>query len=485
MIYTLLFVDDDKVICSIAKTYLEKKGSLSVQTARSAEEANNLMVHNFYDAIISDYDMPGTDGIIFLKQIRSEKKNLPFVILTGKGQEKIIIEALNNGADLYFEKSETPGTLFSNIYEKLIPLIKSRQAELLLEKIFTQSPIAIEIFNADGKLIETNQACLDLFGITDSNEINFFDLFQDPNIPPESLINLKAGNSVEYDASFDFEIVKRMNLYNTTKSGKIFTQVQMTPLVHYHSTTTLGYLVMVQDLTDQRQSESKLKNSEERYRSLFFNNHSVMLIIDPITGDIIEANQAACEYYGYSYEDLTNKKMWDINNLGEKGVCYEMERASSGINHYFQFQHRLSSGELREVEVHSGPIKFDNSKYIYSIIHDITDKKEAEKALHIANKKLNMLSSITRHDILNILTALTGYLEFAVTETSIEETRRFIEKSRIATRSIRHHINFTRDYQDLGTKEPVWYDISSILNSSASLLDLGNVKYHLKEHPGL
>jgi signal transduction histidine kinase len=86
-----------------------------------------------------------------------------------------------------------------------------------------------------------------------------------------------------------------------------------------------------------------------------------------------------------------------------------------------------------------------------------------------------MLSSITRHDILNVLTALTGYLEFAATETSIEETRHFIQKAQVAARSIRHHIEFTRDYQDLGSKEPIWHDIASIVKNSAALINAKEV----------
>ena len=487
----LLFVDDDKVICNIAKSFLERKGDLTVDTALSADEAYRILKDNYYDAIISDYDMPEKDGITFLKRIRKDKNSIPFVILTGKGQEKMIIEALNNGADLYFEKAESPGDLFSNIHDKLVPLIRSRRALVLFEKIFTQSPIAIELFSYDGKLLDANQACLDLFGIINPDEIINFDIFQDPNIPPEYLINLKAGNGVEYSDIFNFELVKQKNLYQTSRSGKIFTEVQITPLLHIHDTydphkiAPLGYLVMVQDLTEQKKYERELKLSEERYRSIFFNNHAVMMILDPASGKIVDANPAACRYYEYSYENLTRLKIWDINIISEEDVKNEMKRAIDGDKNFFQFQHKLASGELREVESHTGPICIDNTVYLYSIINDVTDKKRAEDALQIANKKLNMLSSITRHDILNILTALTGYLEFAGTETSIEETRRFIEKARVATKSIRHHINFTRDYQDLGTKEPMWYDIGSILQTSKSLLDLGQVKVSFESATGL
>jgi PAS domain S-box-containing protein len=84
-----------------------------------------------------------------------------------------------------------------------------------------------------------------------------------------------------------------------------------------------------------------------------------------------------------------------INCLSRDEIFQEMERARKEERNFFYFRHRLASGEIREVEVHSGPIVLDQAQVLYSIIHDITDKKRIEDALVTANKKLNMLSSIT------------------------------------------------------------------------------------------
>ena len=476
MVYSVLFIDDDPEICSIAKAFLEKTGSFKVTTSDSVKNSQQLLKKTHFDAIISDYAMPGSDGLAFLRSVRCKGNRIPFVILTGKGKEQIIIDALNSGADLYFEKSDTLKDLFHQISEKLVPLIKSKQAEVIFHEIFTQSPIAIEIYNSEGKLLQVNNACLDLFGIESQTEIFLFDLFQDPNIPKEVLKRLKNGEKIEYTRSFDFDLVKKKKLYNTSKTGEMYIKVQITPLDHSDINITGGYLVQIQDLTEQTISECALKTSEEKYRSIFSNNHSVMLIIDPNNGQIMDANPAACEYYGYTREELIQLKVTSINCLSEEDIFNEMDKARKEERNFFYFRHRLASGEIREVEVHSGPIKIENKQLLYSIIHDITDKKRVEEALVTANKKLNMLSSITRHDILNVLTALTGYLEFAGTETSIEDARIFIQKAQVAARSIRHHIEFTRDYQDLGSKEPLWHDIRAIVKSSAALINTKQVK---------
>ena len=133
------------------------------------------------------------------------------------------------------------------------------------------------------------------------------------------------------------------------------------------------------DITERKQAEDELRESEERYRSLFTNNHAVMLIIDPETADIVDVNPAACSFYGYTREELTTKKITDINTLSKDEVFLEMQRARSEERKHFYFRHRLAGGEIRDVEVYSGPIALGGKDLLYSIIHDISARKRAEE----------------------------------------------------------------------------------------------------------
>lgn len=114
------------------------------------------------------------------------------------------------------------------------------------------------------------------------------------------------------------------------------------------------------------------------YRQMFEKNLAVKLLIDPATGDIVDANPAASAFYGYSLDELRRKKISDINTLPFEQVRQEMSDARSEQRNHFHFQHRLASGEVRDVEVYSSPLEVGDRHLLFSIIHDITERRRAE-----------------------------------------------------------------------------------------------------------
>jgi diguanylate cyclase (GGDEF)-like protein/PAS domain S-box-containing protein len=149
------------------------------------------------------------------------------------------------------------------------------------------------------------------------------------------------------------------------------------------------------DITEKQQAIAELQESEERYSSLFENNHSVMLIIDPGDGRIVDANPAACAYYGYSRDKIKTLNIHEMNTLSREQIQAEMEKALKEHRNLFFFQHRLSNGEIRDVEVYSGPIHFSGQLFLYSIVHDVTERKKAETELYQEKERLN----VTLHSI--------------------------------------------------------------------------------------
>jgi PAS domain S-box-containing protein len=146
-----------------------------------------------------------------------------------------------------------------------------------------------------------------------------------------------------------------------------------------------GFII---DVSQRKHAEDALRDSEERYRNLFQNDHAVMLIIDPETGDIVDANPAAARYYGWSIKELCRKNIKEINTLSPEEVHNEIKKAYAAEKKSFDFRHRLSDGSIRDVEVYSGKIKINSQEMLYSIIHDVTERKLEKSRLKIQSHAL-------------------------------------------------------------------------------------------------
>ena len=131
----------------------------------------------------------------------------------------------------------------------------------------------------------------------------------------------------------------------------------------------------------------EIDKGDSCYNNFFKNTPVIMVVVNPQTAKIIDANPFACSFYQYSYEDMLKLKISDINISSIENISYEMKSAITKQKNYFYFKHRLSSGEIRDVEVNSGPIIQDGEIMLYSIIHDITDRVKAEeKCIKINNE---------------------------------------------------------------------------------------------------
>jgi PAS domain S-box-containing protein len=158
-------------------------------------------------------------------------------------------------------------------------------------------------------------------------------------------------------------------------------------------------ITMLRNRKARELAEDELRQSEARYRSLFQNKQTVMLIIDPKDGKIVDANPAAETFYGWEQAELCQMKISQINMLTEQEVQSEMELAHQEKRNFFTFRHCRADGSVRDVEVFSAPIILAGRSLLYSIINDITERQEFQEALLASNERMHLVMAATNAGI--------------------------------------------------------------------------------------
>lgn len=144
---------------------------------------------------------------------------------------------------------------------------------------------------------------------------------------------------------------------------------------------SMDSVISITDVTPILQIKQMLSESGLQYRQLFNDSYSVMLVIDPDTGKLLDVNNAACAFYGYTREELLNMHIFNINILSPEEIKHEMMLARQQKRNHFQFKHRLADGSIKPVEVYAGTLIHKGKEAIHSIVHDVSSRLYAEEAL--------------------------------------------------------------------------------------------------------
>jgi PAS domain S-box-containing protein len=392
--FSILYVDDEQCLLDLGRLFLERSGECRVATSTSARESLASPSIRSYDLIISDYQMPDMDGISFLKAVREQFGDIPFILFTGRGREEVVIEAINNGADFYLQKGGDPKSQFAELSHKIRQAVRRNQAERLLreqyEKLAQSERLIRESEAKYRELVENANSIIlkwDKTGkITVFNEFaqRFFGYARDEIIGKSVMGTIvpatESGSDRDLSLMID-DIIRHPGDHgfneneNITHDGKRVWIRWQNKILWDEEGQFDGLMSIGTDLTEHKRAELALQESEKRYRDMFQLNKAVMLIINPETGSITDANSAASDYYGYNHEEFSRLVIMDINIANPAITMKNISQAAEDQGTVFTLQHRKKNGEIRDVDIFSAPIILGGRRMLHSIVHDVTERK--------------------------------------------------------------------------------------------------------------
>ena len=262
-----------------------------------------------------------------------------------------------------------------------------RNAEEKYRSIFDNAMEGIYQSAPDGHLLSANPALARIFGYDSPESMMRIvtSVTQSLYVDPErrkAFLRLVEEQGIAQN--FEFEGLK--------ENGERIHISDNARAVRDKKGNTLYYEGIIQDITDRKHAEEALRESEEIYRSVFKDHAAIKLLIDPETGSIVEANNAALEYYGWSYDQIKQMTIQEINILPPEDVRKEMEKALMDKRIHFEFRHRRADGSIRDVEVYSSKIRLKGKAFLHSIIHDSSERKRMEDSLRKSEQRFRILS---------------------------------------------------------------------------------------------
>jgi len=544
--YSVLYVDDEPALLDIGRIYLEKSGHFHVDVAESVDEAITKLNARPYDAIVSDYQMADTDGIQFLRIIREQYRDIPFILFTGRGREEVVIEALNSGADFYLQKGGEPKSQFTELDYKIRTAIDRRRvhnelkdSRKQLADVINFLPDATYAIDMKGHVIVWNRMMEELTGIPPAAVLG------KGNIPSTLPLYGNHGHALadcivraeeepekaypDLRRSGDRLIVETYSPSRRDEKGGYF-WLTASPL-YDSGGRVVGAIESVRDITQRKETEKKLRRahdelnatyehlaateeelrqnyeelaksqtelhaayeqlaateeelrqnyeelaksqedlirSEERYRNVV-EDQTEFICRFTLDGKLTFVNEAYCQYFGLDRQICIGRHHPVVVPAEDAQQIKEALKKVTRENPVVTIDNRIimPSGEIRWQRWSDRAIFDDNGRIIeiQSVGRDITESKRIKQALHESNRKLNLLSNITRHDILNQLTVLLGALGLLELEIVNPEQRRFISKAIQSSEIIRSQISFTQQYQDIGVHKPRWQNLHAAVTT--------------------
>ena len=393
---SLLYVDDEQFLLDLAKNFFMSTAGFSVDTKSSAREGLRALASSRYDAIVADYQMPGMDGIGFLKTVRRDYGNIPFILLNDAGQEDVVIRALNAGADFYLRKQGDPRILFKGLEQVLNQCIKLRKPGNVLpdgEERYhdlQNDTDLIQSFWPDGRFLYVNKKWLETLGYQeeDLENLRISDI-----IHPESLEQCKAL----FQRILSGETVGIIDAAFRTRDG---TRVYVEGIANSRMADGKQPCIrgIFRNVTGRRIAEAELQESEERFRSLAETTRDIVWEVDR-DGCFIYVSPQVQDMLGYSPRELIGTVSFDLMTPGGaerfERAFSESTSASAAGKPFIRLEISVlhKDGKHLVLETSCAPIHTaaGSIRGYRCIGSDITERRKAEELLRESEYRYRML----------------------------------------------------------------------------------------------
>jgi PAS domain S-box-containing protein len=412
----ILHVDDDLGILEVSKQILTTENNFEIENAFSVDEAFEKLEKQTYDAIVSDYEMPIKNGLEFLRELREQHRETPFILFTGKGREDVAVKALNLGADSYINKNGSPETIYCELADAINKTVERKKSKQLLVESEMKYRTLVEK-SLQGILITQTSPLRLVFANESMGKILGYSTDELKSLSPLRVAGLiyDEDKAVFFsrlesrlhgepaDSSLEFRAVR--------KNGSIVWLEAFASRIEYMGQVAVQGIFL--DIDERKKVNGILRESEEKYRELANCLPEIVFETD-LNGQLVFANERASEISGYSHEEL-EKGMNVLQFLAPE----DRERAMKSI------QRLLAGGNYVPAEyvfvrkdgttfpaliTTTRRISKNKVTGLRGLVLDITERKTAEESVRKSEQRYLELANFLPETVFE--TDLNGNITF-------------------------------------------------------------------------
>lgn len=457
----------------VTQQLLTMENHFDVDIVTSVDEALKKMENQTYDAIVSDYEMPQKNGLDFLKSIREQENEIPFILFTGKGREEVIVKALNLGADRYINKHGSPEVVYCELADAIIKTVERKKSRQNLKTSAENYRLLFESIDEGFCILEK---------INKTGEsLDFLFIQANKAFEPQSGVHDVIGKTIREVVTGEPE--EWVEIYDTIlRTGKaIRFERDLSTKGHWlelyafkvEDETNNHIAMLFKDISERKKSEEKLKNSEKKYRELSESLPEIVFETDDAK-KITFMNKRGLEILGYSMNELMERRLTDflIPTNNNQKLEQELNRKNQ------EDETQVKKYKVLNKEGTSFPaIMFtdqtpqqENKSGLRGVIINMSETEKEQEKIKLLNEKLRIEGSLVRHDTRNKLAIIEGNLHLVKKKLSEESsTYGYIEKIESSLNSIETIFDFAATYEQIGLEKLVPLKVDNVIKQAVSL----------------